>query len=245
MHHGNRTLTYETLSDVYRLVQQQLEQHERNVVVVVWESFTPWFVHYGWSATRQLLHQLSNLKTAATFMQIWPIRVDALTTNQHASLEHLAQGLLWLHQGEMTMIRQGLRERGNIVRQTLPFHMEYLPSDGHYRLIETGHQHHQQQQQQKQQPTGIDPKTGKSLEMTEPMTASVVTPARDDDVDTVGIVTPRVRSKKSTPDSIQKATANTQPVTEQNPNRPRIYLQEDDPEFDDLDEEDPDDDLDI
>ena len=28
-------------------------------------------------------------------------------------------------------------------------------------------------------------------------------------------------------------------------NRPRIYLQDDDPEFDDMDEEDPDDNLDI
>jgi hypothetical protein len=38
--------------------------------------------------------------------------------------------------------------------------------------------------------------------------------------------------------------ASSNEVTEPS-NRPRIYLQDDDPEFDDLDEEDPDDDLDI
>ena len=56
--------------------------------------------------------------------------------------------------------------------------------------------------------------------------------------------------RKSTkePQSTKENTAD-KPSTESEPaqpsSRPRIYLQDDDPEYDDYDEEDPDDDLDL
>jgi hypothetical protein len=197
------------LSKLSKFLQQKALQNHSSVVLI-WDSLEPFFVVHGFVKTVRFLLTFQNC------LQIWPVRVDTLTGSQHAMLEDASQALLRLQGGDMTMIRQGVREPGNIVRERLPFRLEGT------KLVE-----------QADKPTVQDE------------TAVEAPPPKEMGNNNNAVKT--TSSSSSSRPKIQLKMEEEEEKREPEPaaNRPRIFLQEDDPEFDDLDEEDPDEDLDV
>jgi hypothetical protein len=208
-----------SLKDLQKLslaIRDVLQTHKQ--VMLVWESLTPLVVVHGFSLALRFLNSFRNC------LQIWPVRIEILTTQQHAQLEDAAQALLYLRGGEMTMIRQGIRETGNIVRETLPFQ---LVSDGNnnYRLEER---------------EDDAPVAEKDQETAESKATNPTTTVQETTTTATTSGNPMSRPKIQLKLEEEKEENTSAPS-----NRPRIFLQDDDPEFDDLDEEDPDEDLDM
>ena len=267
--------------------QQQQQQQTNTKVVLVWESLIPlWMYHYqhqrssfsstvfddengssyrynyGWKGLVTWLQQFDPC------LQIWSVPMDSLTSQQHSMLEDVSNAILWLQEetGEMTLLRQGIRESGNWLRETLSFELVSIrstsgdgnvmdgignsgiipttksSSSGHgggfYRLV-VGSNNNQgtnkdtkQEEKWEEEPIKQDPLKEKISK---------------DDTSGAGLVIPRQRpkvgSRRAENDNSNLSAPST--ISEPTNNRPRIYLQDDDPEFDDLDEEDPDDDLDL
>ena len=131
----------------------------------------------------------------------------------------------------MTMIRQGIREKGNIIRQSLPFKLDIL---GKLEEVEEKSDKLHQSQHPQETDQGNDKK---SLSLTTQTTSSDRMPTpKSHTHDNQKIELKLEDDNNEVPKVSQQSQTN---------NRPRIFLQDDDPEFDDLDEEDPDDDLDI
>jgi hypothetical protein len=203
------------LQELHTLVKEQIQKHSNTVLV--WESLTPLIAVHGFETF------LRFLKCFDDSFQIWPIRIEALTPLQHQALEDAAQALLNLQGGDMTMIRQGIRERGNILRKKLPFRLDGV------RLVEL--------ENEEELTTAKDHETNKDLAAVVPeSSSSSAKPQQHGRVDTGSS-----RKIKLQLEEDDEPKTNTPPET----SRPRIYLQDDDIEFDDMDEEDPDDDLDL
>ena len=227
-------------NDMPRLAKVLQDAMDKNTLsekktVVVWESLTPLLIRHDGliSKTISFLRKFSS----SSCLQIWPVRIDSVTKVQHAHLEDTASAVLWLQGGEMTLIRQGIRETGNIVRETLPFRIEIesssaSASDGmYYRLLEVENENEDENLDvtpQDQELATLTPTTGRS--------------ATSADETSAGTVKTRSRTKVQLQMEEEMVDA---PATPTDNHRPRIFLQDDDPEFDDLDEEDPDDDLEI
>jgi hypothetical protein len=224
-------------------IQMQTQATPQRKTVIIWESLTPLLLRHGLSKTLSFLGQLVP-DTTATLM-ILPIRTESLNPLQHAQLEDFCQCVLWLQQGEMTLVRQGIRETGNIVRETLPFSLELLQG------TTTTNNHHRYRLVELEQEEGV---VVAKLEIaTDPSHAAAAGGPTSTDAPG-GTVTPHVRpsaaaaASSSKPKKIQLQMEEDTPpaAAPQSSNRPRIFLQDDDPEFDDFDEEDDlDDDLDM
>lgn len=204
----------QNLQELHRLLSSTMQQ--KSSVVLAWESLTPLISAHGFDTTHEFIVSLESC------MQIWPIRIEMLTPLQHSILEDDAQALLHLKGGEMTMIRQGVRERGNILRETLPFSLE----GG--KLVELEIDDTATSSIGEDAKDKNSAKDKSSMSSIPPTAASVSNP---------GGTSRKIQLKMEDDDEPKK--------TETSASRPRIYLQDDDPEFDDMDEEDPDDDLDI
>eukprot|EP00980_Cylindrotheca_fusiformis_P016706 scaffold5024_cov136-Cylindrotheca_fusiformis.AAC.35 len=185
--------------------------------VLVWESLTPLIAFHGF---KRALFFLSSLVGC---FQIWPIRIELLSPLQHQALEDAAQALLYLQGGDMTMIRQGIRERGNVIRKTLPFRFDGVC------LVELENE------------VEATPTKDKAVERETPPVAEAQ-PTLSTRINEQG------RADTGSSRKIQLKLDDEQrmaPPPATNTSRPRIFMQDDDPEFDDMDEEDPDDDLEI
>lgn len=223
-----------------RCIQKEFQKNNNTnkKVMLVWESLTPLWIMHGFEKTRRLLNSFSNKNC----LQIWPVRVETLIPQQHALLEDDAHALLFLSGGEMTMIRQGIRETGNIVRETLPFQLvldqqQQNEEDGvHYRLEERDE--HPVPQIEMKEPLGQTTADGNKAghDISVATTAATTTSTTNH---TTTSSRPKIQLQLEEEHEQEKLEA---PASS---NRPRIFLQDDDPEFDDMDEEDPDDDLDI
>lgn len=221
--------------------------------ILIWESLTPLVTVHGFSKTLAFLNSFHNDKNN-NCLQIWPARIGTLTPIQHQELEDSSEALLYLNDGEMTMIRQGIREKGNIIRQVLPFK---LNSRGKIEEEEEedGEKEESSEKQQQQQFDKGNTNGKKELSSsTQAISAAAHVPTNllnqdkrkiqlklEDDDEKRHPLKSSLQQQQQ-----QSASQTTTDTTNTNVNnRPRIYLQDDDPEFDDLDEEDPDDDLDI
>jgi len=208
---GNEVLSLENLRSLTDAIQTQVEQQNRPIVV---ESLTPIIMRHGVSRTLAFLRQLQKCNTTI----LVPILTEILTPAQHRAMEDMAQAVLYLQGGEMTMIRQGVRERGNIVRETIPFEVHTNEVNGAVSIE-------------------IVKPEGKDREE-EGVSVAVATSA-DVKLDEQKQPTGRPGKVKL------KLEDDDAPPTKEEVKRPHIYVQDNDPEFDDMDEEDPDDDLDI
>jgi hypothetical protein len=116
----------------------------------------------------------------------------------------------------MTLIRQGVRERGNILREAISFDVSTSEATGSVTIV-------------------MQKKEGDKMD--------------EEEVAPVSTSVPEAANVKQRPGKVKLELEddNAPPASkEQEPtNRPHIYVQDNDPEFDDMDEEDPDDDLDI
>lgn len=245
-------------------------------VILIWQSLTPLFVVHGFDRFLRLLME----PFPTPCLQVWPVQVQTLTPKQHMQLEDSSNALLCMEGGEMTMIRQGIREPGKIIREQIPFRLHAIDLDDddeeeeqelliercqfrRYRIVEgeedvvdktsgctvppTDDVHLRKGSggTMMAAPTGTDrvpPGTGTTSSSSSSVSAGPGRPRiqlrMEEDND---VVVGRLGGTK-TQDDVGFSTRDSvaQPI-----HRPRIYMQDDDPEFDDLDEEDPDDDLDI
>jgi hypothetical protein len=208
-------------------------------IMVVWESLSPLIMVHGFDRCLRFLEALdrplSRHETNVRMLQVWPVRTETLTLSQHSRLEDAANALMSLNRGEMTLMRQGVRESGNIVREIMPFRL--IPQEDvdrcnllSFRLEERDEEN--MERDSNTPPELLDEKS--SLDSSAPLTTKPqhTNPGRS-----------RITLQLESDDHPASRTSRAE--TESNENRPLIYLQDNDPEFDDMDEEDPDDDLDI
>lgn len=183
--------------------------------VVIVESLTPILIRHGLIHACVWLRRL--LRDCRTTIVV-PILVESLESTQHQALEDMAQAVLFLRGGEMIMIRHGVREPGNVVRGTIDF------------AVNSG----------KDGALSIEVLSGDiSLTEQQAVTTTATIPETEEDrrviSDRPGKVTVELRLEEEDGSLQQEETRS----------RPHIFIQDNDPEFVDLDEEDPDDDLDI
>ena len=210
------TVNFDNLKSLSVAIQNFLDETE--APVIVFESLTPLLQRHGLSKTLAFIDQFSS-----NCLQILPVRQDGLTKQQHARLEDESQALLWIQSGELQLLRQGIREPGSMVRQTILFDIEQQSKDGAFEFVE-------------QREPASSPSEGEASGQVTSSGASA------NAIDEGGAVKSKARR------GTQLKLEEEEEETKQNSgatNRPRIFLQDDDPEFDDMDEEDPDDDLDI
>jgi hypothetical protein len=206
---GDETLSLEDLPGLSNSIQNEMDKEKRPIVV---ESLTPIIMRHGVSRTLAWLQLLVKCRTTI----VVPILTESLLLEQHVALEDMAQAVLYLHEGDMTMIRQGVRERGNLLRETVLFQVHTNEADGAVSIEVV----QQEDDTEKLQATPEFTDRGTA-------TTSITTGSRPGKV------------------QLQLEDDDAPPSANEEASRPHIYVQDNDPEFDDLDEEDPDDDLDL
>jgi hypothetical protein len=149
-----------------------------------------------------------------------PVLIESLLPPQHQSIEDIAHAVLHLQGGDLTLIRQGVRERGNIIRELIPFRIVRDEETGkdEIEIVQEEDEQDQTSEFVKESPT-VDGASALSVTETKSSLAGKITLQLEED------------EPKQARVDIQR--------------QPRIFIQQDDPEYHDLDEEDPDDDLDI
>ena len=215
-------------------------------VVVVWENLSPLLLNHGVESTLRFVQSCCR-----GCLVLLPVLNELLTPAQHTRFEDAASACLWLNQGEITLIRKGVREAGNVIRETVDFDLVHtvsnlsVPGDGSNNA--------------KSKVVIVEKSTPSSPSSTFENATKVADIAGDGsssgriEGSRPGKIQLRLEPEpgKSSDTISQIATFTTvfavsdSSTTNTSVTRPRIYLQDDDPEFDDLDEEDPDDDLDI
>ena len=236
----------ENLREFYRKLKGELNQKGTSgkPVILIWQSLTPLIVVHGFKKVLRLLCALPPC------LQIWPANLQIMTPAQHAQLEDASNAILQLQGGEMNIIRQGIRERGNVLRKKLPFRLEAIASDRYeqtrFRVVEEAEEDERRNDGDDDHRNSKAANSGDKDEYGSNAVAAEKTKSNDS---SNSISKPRgtvLRLKESDGGRNESAAGNLSSEKEETaPSRPRIYLQDDDPEFDDFDEEDPDDDLDI
>ena len=249
---GDKRTTKPSLSDLtglYDYIQQQIGSSKRTSgtdgTILIWDSLESFFVVHGFVPTIRFLNKFH--KRGGCF-QIWTIRKSMLTEQQHSQLEDLVEALLVLEDGEMTLMRQGIRERGNLVRQHLPFQLIEMDNDDivnrsgkRYKLVEEDEEEKEEiNDQGKQQQQLLADNTNQVSPSANSSSSSSQSNKKSS-----SSTRPRIQLQMEEEEGNETKAMKTEPSSTQQQQRPRIYLEDDDPEFDDLDEEDPDEDLDI
>ncbi|MGK3740027.1 MAG: hypothetical protein ACI8RD_012549 [Bacillariaceae sp.] len=245
------TTNMNSLPQIYKRLQEEFRKKDAGPIILIWQSLTPLILVHGFPKILRLLCALP------TCLQVWPINVQLLTPKQHAQLEDASNALLCMQGGEMTMIRQGVRERGNILREKLPFRLTPIFKDGQqrYRVVEGAENKEDTSwydvdhnddgvNNNNNDDTNNNNKDVVYASNTKAMGGSKSRGVQlrieeedeeDEGGNSGGGRNERIVAKVSSSENDEVAA----------PNRPRIYMQDNDPEFDDFDEEDPDDDLEI
>jgi hypothetical protein len=192
------------LSSLATLTERIRNEASLNSVVIM-DSINPILMLYGWERTFQFLQQLHDKLAGVTI--IVPVLVECLTVQQHILLEDMAQAVLVLENGMMTMLRQGVCERSKVLRENVQFLL-----DG------TTLRLHVSDTQQSTTPSTVPEAQVKQMDLNVKATVT----------------------KVEGPVKLRHEEGDLHSRT-----KPHIFLQDDDPEFQDLDEEDPDDDLDF
>ena len=221
------------------------DSSRRTTTVLIIESLTPLLVRHG---SARVLHWLSELQSCCNGPVVVPVLVESMTDKEHRALEDMANGVLYAHRGDLTWIRQGVRERGNLLRETIPFRIR---SDGVVEILtdeEAGegiddHDHHDGDGLGK---GGMDKQASGSLSsrLAKTSISSGNNPTEQQRKGKAKITLKMEEGDqpRAVPSSSMRASGSESNTTMKTP---RIYVEDDDPEFDDMDEEDPDDDLDI
>lgn len=211
-------LTCEDLQKLINVIQTLLEKQKRPIVI---ESLTPILMRHGLPRTMVFIQQLVKLNTTI----VVPILVETLTPEQNRAMEDLAQALLYLKNGDLVLVRQGVREKGNVIRETILYNVHTNEVTGKISLEVLAEEN-------------IKDETGVSVNS---RAASLGGLTLNDDKYTPSIVAARPGKVKLKIEDEDTGSSTKQDQVK----RPHIYVENNDVEFDDLDEEDPDDDLDI
>jgi hypothetical protein len=273
---------YQHLKDQIMIDNKPTNRRTSPPRILIWQSLTPLLAVHGFDRVLRLLMG----SYPVPCLQVWPVNIQSLTPHQHRQLEDASNALLCMQGGEMTMIRQGVRERGKIIRGQIPFRLHVVDLEGNdnfcvdeedeflsircqfrrYRIVE-GEEEVVDTMNSSEIPKTEDVPSmngrGGTTMMDAPPSGTDRVPTgtgttsssssqsglgrprvqlrmeEDNDVGVDRLSSGRNRQDNNVVVSKQDSTA------QHNIHQPRIYMQDDDPEFDDLDEEDPDDDLDI
>ena len=222
-------------------------------VIIVWESLSPLLLNHGVTSTLRLVQSCCR-----GCLVILPILNELLTPVQHTRFEDAAWACLWLNQGEMTLIRKGVRETGNVVREMIDFELVPVATSSQKdmaisNMLFDGSNKTNYRLTVVEKPLLSSSKRTESGDDVDKFETEIKSTATADSstgiskVKRPGKIQLRLEAESDTRISSRTASTIKAAVDSSigNGNRPRIYLQDDDPEFDDLDEEDPDDDLDI
>jgi hypothetical protein len=233
------------LPKLFRRLKKEIEAAK--CTKLIWQSLMPLIMVHGFPKVFTMVYSLPPC------FQVWPVHVQGLTPRQHALMEDAVNCLMVVQGGEMNMIREGIRERGNILRENLPFQLVTdinILDDGEqhpivrYRVVEDLSEEKGRKngkEEEKFLAVGSSATEANKMNLSEPA---------DNTLQTLQGSRPRVQLRLEEEDH-RKSRANinsNQPICKEEgtgASRPRIFLQDDDPEFNDLDEEDPDDDLDV
>ena len=202
-----------SIANLQALAGEIIGEATPNAMIIL-ESITPLISMHGLDYTVDFLQHLLQHTVSTTL--VIPVLTDCLTQPHHIVLEDLADAVLILEGGEATLIRRGVRERANLVREQV----HYEITDRGLKLLST----------ETTTPT-VNKSAAKSKDAKEDQSAPAPAAVPASSMRRPGRITLRHDDNKV-------AAAPNVPT-------PRIFLQDDDPEFDDMDEEDPDDDLDI
>jgi hypothetical protein len=220
------------------------QQHSRGFVPVVLQSATPIVHRHGFARTRQFLQELQRCCPVL----VVPTTVESLSGDQHWSLEGMASAILTVEEGAAVMLRRGIRESTNVVREALELDFDDLESS-----------------------TGASQSRRIYLPRVRRVTSFTGMPSPSDPLQpgkeaTLGATTtpqgpapagkPQIQLSISDEDAPRAANSwrpgrmssephASTPTPHDERRQPNIIVQDDDPEFDDYDEEDPDDDLDL
>ena len=148
------------------------------------------------------------------------------------------------------MIRQGIRERGQVLRRTLAFGLVPIISDLHqlrrFRVVEEAEDEkgttvdNRDHQTIEADESGSNKKIGIGITFEDTTKSNEISPTHG--------VSRGAHLRLEESEGGRNGSGGRISASETNSTsfpKPRIYLEDDDPEFDDFDEEDPDDDLDI
>jgi hypothetical protein len=242
-------------------------------IPIVLESLTPLIMRHGLDRTVRFLERLC--RTAACPL-IVAVRTETLLEVQHQVLEDLAQATLCLRQGEAVLLRQGVREKGHMVRENLPYRMTSSSSavDGGSCTGSTGSTTGVltrlqviSAEEEDARPTGggggseptdyehTVPEAPVALQALS-LAANANTTAANPTAAATALNTsnnrPKVKMELQDDDGPRKqvtlaaeSSSSSSSAIPDKASTAHIYIQEDDAEYQDYDEEDPDDDLDI
>ena len=227
------------LTGLFESLRSMLMACEGKPAMLIWESLTPLVVVHEFDRLLRFLEALdkplSRTESMVRVLQVWPVRTETLTASQHSRFEDASNALLHLKRGEMTFLRQGIREAGNVVREIMPFRL--VPQEAarggsllSYRLEEVDDTSH------------LDEETVPGLH-DEESSLDVTTTGDNQMPQQYNPGRSRISLQIESDDIPASRPSKSEPIAQEH--RPRIFLQDNDPEFDDMDDEDPDDDLDF
>lgn len=203
-------------------------------VPLVIQSLTPILQIHGLARTLRFLKSVSSLCCPV----VVPALTELLTPSQHRQLEDTANALLCLHGGEAVLLREGVRERGNVVRENLPFRIVPDADRPGERMVEITAEKEDVTERGGETVDSLVGKGDEGVASSQSASSRRKVRLKLEDEEVVGRGEGGSRRTGENEASSTAAAATASPA-------PRIYLQDDDPEFEDYDEEDPDDDLDI
>ncbi|KAG7341421.1 hypothetical protein IV203_023373 [Nitzschia inconspicua] len=216
-----------------------IASNRRQPTIVIWQSLTPLIQFHGFQKTLKFLRALPGL-------QVWITPISCLTPSQHAALEDAANCLLQVQNGHATFLKQGVREPGNVQRETIMYELRAVrdETDGavFHRVVEgaevSGKPEVEDITNQETLTKAMDAlDVGRAISSSNTGIATKLTTNPSDRITSRG-PQPKMKLQLEEETKTEKSSSKLQ-------QRPRIYMDDDDPEFNDLDEEDPDDDLDI
>mmetsp|Transcript_18885 Transcript_18885/g.27934 ORF Transcript_18885/g.27934 Transcript_18885/m.27934 type:complete len:334 (+) Transcript_18885:64-1065(+) len=183
--------------------------------IIVFDSLTQLLMMHGLGGVLLFLQRL--LKSSLTI--IAPIFREMLTSSEHVLLEDLANALLVLEDGVATLLRQGVRERGNLMREEVLYE---ITNQNRLKLLSFEGKIDDSEERKVRTSEETIKEGGKGISL-----------ASSSGHEKPGKIVLKIE---------EESGENPEPYPT---GQPKIYLEDDDPEFDDLDEEEPDDDLDI
>eukprot|EP00977_Amphora_coffeiformis_P000112 scaffold26_cov158-Amphora_coffeaeformis.AAC.4 len=239
-----------SLQGIINAIQARLQQQQSTIssTALVVDSLTPLWVRHGTTKVISFLQCLQQLEGISMIL-LQATTTTITDTHQNnvwiRALEDRANALLLLQRGQALWMHQGVRERDNMIRQTMEFtvqrnEQQVQETVDTIRLVEKTEavpkeQHHESIPENE---TAIDPN------VPPPFGAPAAS----------GRGRPRVKlqleeengpPKRPPPPASSLATPPATTTASLSLSGPRIFMQADDKEFEDYDEEDPDDDLDI
>lgn len=232
----NTTTTEQThpLQTLLDRIQGHITKDSAGCTPIVLESLIPLIRLFGFAPVYHWIQQL--LSTPHTILLL-PVLTETLEPRQHQQLEDLAHTALWLsnHTGQVDLhvLRRGIREQDSTVREIWDFSIQPTAEPSSFLLVVGKDTTETEEQDRQDAPDQIN-----LLQAMNP----ALNPEAKPPVDPVATVTQPTKKITLKLEDDNAPPAKSNPV---NKNAPRIFLQDDDPEFEDYDEEDPDDDLDI